>query len=322
VEATEDGGAFSDAGLAGYRAVIFLNTTGDVLDAEQQAAFERYIRAGGGFVGVHAAADTEYGWRFYLRLVGATFRSHGAVQEGLLRVEDRGHPASESLPDPWRVWDEWYDFRGSPRSRAHVIVSLDETSISDGSMGGDHPIAWYRDVEGGRSFYTARGHTPESFGEPELREHLLGGIRWAAGLAEATPGTPLPDASGLGLAVLDEAVDRGMELEVLPDGGVLFAERGGALKLWRPETQRSEVVARLAVQDSDEDGLLGLALDPGFAQNGWLYLFYSPPDAAEQRVSRFSLGASGLDMGSSAGAVAAYLGRGRPFETDVVYTCT
>src|SRR6202171_6581348 len=88
VDATEDSGAFTDANLARYRAVVFLLTTGDVLDATQQAAFERYVRAGGGFAGVHSASDTEYGWAWYGQLVGAYFKHHPAVQPGVVRIED------------------------------------------------------------------------------------------------------------------------------------------------------------------------------------------------------------------------------------------
>jgi type 1 glutamine amidotransferase len=193
VVTTEQPETFTDAELRKHAAVVFLNTSGDVLDETQQAAFERYIRAGGGFVGVHSAADTEYGWGFYVQLVGATFRSHDAIQEGVLTVDDRGHPASAKLPAPWRVTDEWYNFRASPRGKVHVLLSLDETSVRGGLMGADHPIAWYREIEGGRSFYTARGHTREAYAEPAFRDHLVGGIRWAAGLEPATAATPLPD---------------------------------------------------------------------------------------------------------------------------------
>jgi glucose/arabinose dehydrogenase len=289
VQATEDPSVFSDAGLRQFDAVVFLNTTGDVLDLDEQAAFERYIHAGGGFVGVHAAADTEYSWSFFLRLVGATFLSHDAVQPGTLRVEDRGHPASANLPDSWIVTDEWYNFRASPSGKVHVLASLVETSVTGGRMGADHPIAWYREFEGGRSFYTARGHTAESFAEPAFRDHLLGGISWAMGAAEARPATPLPDASGLRTVVLDGAVSRGMELDVASDGRVFFVERRGLIKLWDPETRQTSIVGSISVHSNDEDGLIGLVLDPGFADNGWLYLFYSAVSVPEQRVARFSL---------------------------------
>ncbi|MEU5279117.1 ThuA domain-containing protein [Streptomyces asoensis] len=179
VDATEDAGAFTPANLRRYDAVVFLSTTGDVLDAAQQKAFETYIRRGGGFVGVHAAADTEYDWAFYGGLVGAWFRSHPAVQPAAVVVEDRAHPATSGLGGTWNRTDEWYDYRSNPRERVHVLASLDEDSYSGGTMNGDHPIAWCRTYQGGRTFYTGAGHTKESYADPAFRAHLLGGIRYA-----------------------------------------------------------------------------------------------------------------------------------------------
>ena len=180
VDATEDGGAFTDADLKPYAAVIFLNTTGDILTDPQQAAFERYIKAGGGFVGVHAASDTEYGWPFYAKLVGAQFDSHPAIQKATLKRETADHPATAGLPETWERTDEWYNFRANPRPDVRVLLSLDESTYQGGKMG-DHPAAWCHEYEGGRAFYTALGHTKESYEEPFFLKHLLGGIEWAAG---------------------------------------------------------------------------------------------------------------------------------------------
>ncbi|MEU4480640.1 lectin [Micromonospora sp. NPDC023966] len=185
VTATEDAAQFTTANLARYEAVIFLNTTGDVLNATQQTAFEAYIGAGGGYVGVHAAADTEYDWPFYGNLVGAWFASHPAIQPANVKVEDRGHAATAHLPQTWNRTDEWYNYRTNARSTAHVLATLDESSYSGGSMGGDHPHAWCKAYAGGRSFYTGGGHTQASYTEAAFRAHLLGGIRYAAGRSKA-----------------------------------------------------------------------------------------------------------------------------------------
>jgi len=203
VSATEDAGAFTTANLAQYEAVVFLNTTGDVLAAAQQTAFEAYIGDGGGFVGVHSAADTEYDWPFYGELVGAYFDSHPAVQEADIHVEDRAHPGTAHLPRTWTRTDEWYDYRASPRPSAKVLASLDESTYSGGRMGDDHPITWCQEHAGGRSFYTGGGHTAASYSEPGFRTQLLGGIRYAAGQAHAdcrpeTGYTPLFDGSTAG----------------------------------------------------------------------------------------------------------------------------
>lgn len=187
VAATENAADFTDANLAQFAAVIFLSTTGDVLDATQQSAFERYIRAGGGYAGVHAASDTEYAWPWYGGLVGAWFSSHPAIQKALVLVEDFTDPATRFLPEAWTRTDEWYNFRTNPRSSVHVLARLDETTYTGGTMGADHPIAWRHEYDGGRAWYTAGGHTSESFSEPLFLTHLLGGIRYAANAVSNPP---------------------------------------------------------------------------------------------------------------------------------------
>jgi type 1 glutamine amidotransferase len=190
VDATEDPSIFTDPGLSGYRAVIFLLTTGHILDDAQQAAFEAYIAAGNGWVGVHSAADTEYDWSWYGGLLGAYFASHPDVQPATIVREDVDHPSTASLPEVWGRTDEWYNFRTNPRATAdiHVLARLDESSYSGGTMG-DHPIAWCHSYAGGRAWYTAGGHTSESYSEPLFLAHLLGGIEYAAGGADQ-PATP------------------------------------------------------------------------------------------------------------------------------------
>jgi type 1 glutamine amidotransferase len=181
VTATEDPAKFTAANLAQYEAVVFLSTTGDVLNASQQTAFEQYIAAGHGFVGVHSAADTEYDWPWYGGLVGAYFNNHPSIQQATINVVDTTHPATAGLPQRWARTDEWYNFRTNPRPDVHVLATLDESTYSGGAMGADHPIAWCHDYAGGRAFYTGLGHTAASFAEPLFRQHLLGGIQYAAG---------------------------------------------------------------------------------------------------------------------------------------------
>jgi type 1 glutamine amidotransferase len=194
VDATEDPEAFRDATLSAYRVVVFLLTTGDVLDADGQAALERFVGSGGGFVGVHSATDTEYDWPFYGRLVGEYFAGHPSVQPATVRIEDRAHPATALLPVAWPRTDEWYNFRTNPRGRVHVLATLDEGTYSGGSMGADHPIAWCQEIAGGRAIYTAGGHTRESYTEPLFVAHLAGAVRWAAGLepGDCGPGERVP----------------------------------------------------------------------------------------------------------------------------------
>ena len=197
VDATEDPTRFTDDNLRRYRCVVFLSTTGNVLDDAQQRAFEAYVRTGGGYAGVHAAADTEYEWPWYGRMVGAWFKGHPDIQQADVKVEDRTHRSTAMLPETWKRTDEWYAFRANPRSDVHVLASLDEKSYRcaapSTNMGGDHPIAWYHDFDGGRAWYTALGHTKESYAEPLFREHLREGILWAGG-EKAAP-APAPAAT-------------------------------------------------------------------------------------------------------------------------------
>lgn len=182
VDASEDPAVFSDSGLAPYAAVVFLSTTGDVLAAGQQAAFERFIRAGRGYVGVHSAADTEYDWAWYGGLMGAFFQDHPpGLHPARLVVEDRTHSSTAHLDATWERTDEWYNFRTNPRASVNVLITLDEGTYTGGTMGADHPIAWYHPYDGGRAWYTGLGHTAETFTEPAFIQHLLGGIRWASG---------------------------------------------------------------------------------------------------------------------------------------------
>jgi len=183
VDFTEDSAAFTDANLARYDAVIFLLTTGTILDNNQKAAFERYIRAGGGYVGVHSASDTEYDWPWYGGLVGAYFdriHGHSKVTQATIHVTDRAHPSTVMLPALWVRTDEWYNFASNPSNSVHVLLTVDEKTYTGGVMGADHPIAWYHTYDGGRAWYSAMGHTSESYSEPLFLAHLWGGIIYAA----------------------------------------------------------------------------------------------------------------------------------------------
>ncbi len=185
VDSTESAAQFTTSNLARYDAVAFLSTTGDVLNADQQKAFENYVATGGGYVGIHAAADTEYDWEFYGGLVGAYFDSHPQIQSATVRVEDHDHPATAHLDEEWERTDEWYNYRTNPRDQAKVLAALDETTYTGGNMKGDHPISWCQTYQGGRSFYTGLGHTKESYAEPAFRQHLSGGLRYATGQVKA-----------------------------------------------------------------------------------------------------------------------------------------
>ncbi|MBO0782567.1 MAG: ThuA domain-containing protein [Ktedonobacteraceae bacterium] len=178
---TEDASLFNDRQLAQYKAVVFLMTSGNILNDRQKRAFERYIEHGGGYAGVHSASDTEYNWPWYGKLVGAYFLSHPHIAQATINVSDTTHVSTSMLPAHWTRVDEWYNFRSNPRANVHVLLTLDETSYQGGTMGHDHPVAWYHTIDHGRAWYTALGHTTESYREPLFLEHLWGGIMYAAG---------------------------------------------------------------------------------------------------------------------------------------------
>jgi len=188
VDATEDASYFTPKNLAKYQVVIFLSTSGNILDGEQQAAFKNFIEQGGGLAAIHAAVAgdvaTEGAWPWYGEALCARFTNHSAIVQATVNVEDRKHPSTAPLPEHWIRKDEWYNFIASPRDQAHVLAALDETTYKGGTMGKDHPIAWCKEVGKGRIWYTALGHTEASFAEPLFLKHLLGGIEAAAG---ATP---------------------------------------------------------------------------------------------------------------------------------------
>ncbi|TWG06977.1 hypothetical protein FHX80_115478 [Streptomyces brevispora] len=190
VDATEDPAVFED-GLHDYAAVVFLSTSGEVLTPAGRTGLRAYCTAGGGFMGVHAAACTEYDWPFYGELLGARFDRHPAFQPGTLVIEDHDHPATAHLGDTWDLADEWYDFRDDPRGRVRVLASADASSY-EGGTGVDHPLVWTREHDGARVFYTALGHAPQAYTDPVFRAHLLGGLRHVMHRTRVSPASPTP----------------------------------------------------------------------------------------------------------------------------------
>ena len=310
VDTTEDASRITEDSLRQYAAVIFLHTTGNILDRPAEVDLQRFIQAGGGFAGVHAAADAEYDWRWYGRLVGGYFASHPAIQQATLRVTDRSHPATSHLPESWARTDEWYNFKRIADSLT-VLMTIDETSYTGGSNGANHPMSWHHEFDGGRAWYTALGHTGESFSDSLFLKHLLGGIQYAMGRSRAldyarATAERVPADSLLERVVLTEGtLTEPTEMAILPGGDVLIAQRTGELALYRAADRSMHVAARLNVYSQSgvknvnaEEGLLGIALDPAFASNRFVYLFYSPSDSSVNRLSRFIFDGESLQMSS------------------------
>lgn len=310
---TEDANQFVTLNLKKYSAVIFLNTTGDVLNDAQQQEFERYIQAGGGYLGIHAAADCEYDWPWYGKLVGAWFLDHpnpNNVQKGRFYVVDKNHSSTKDLPDSFERSDEFYSFKNIDPS-IKPLINIDEKSYQGGNNGDNHPMSWYRDFDGGRSFYTNMGHTDETFSEPLFLKHVWAGLHYAMGGDTPAPldySKSKPEENRFSKVVLAEKLNEPMELTPLNDGRILFIERHGAVRLYNTETKQLKTIANIAVStkytdaegkvSEGEDGLLGLNKDPNFATNHWIYLFYSDPVKSANILTRYTLNGDVLDLQS------------------------
>jgi glucose/arabinose dehydrogenase/cytochrome c551/c552/type 1 glutamine amidotransferase len=310
IDTTTNADWFNEDTLKKYSAVIFLSTTGDLLNHYQEADFERYIQAGGGFVGIHGAADAEYDWGWYGRLVGGYFKNHPKIQEAKLDIVDKKHLSTKHLPDPWMHTDEWYNFKKLSKD-FNVLINLDESSYKGGSNGKEHPIAWYQEFDGGRSFYTGLGHTDEAFADSLFLTHLLGGIKYAIGknlVLDFSKATTLrvPEEERFSKTVLAEGeFFEPTEMAILPNLDILVAQRRGELMLYNQGTKELAQVGFLNVyfqaevpKVRAEEGFMGLAADPDFENNNFIYAFYSPADTSVNRLSRFEFKDNKLNMES------------------------
>ena len=305
VVATEDAEFFNEENLKEFMCIVFLNTTADVLDPVQQSQMERFIQAGGGFVGVHAAADTEYGWPWYGKLVGAYFESHPLdpnVQDGVLTITNPNHMATDSLPETWNTRDEWYNFKSiDPNNQ--VLMTIDETTYEGGTNGAFHPMAWHKEYDGGRSFYTALGHTDEQFSDPLFLNHLLGGIRYSIGLGAPVDysraySEMVPVENRFTKVTFRQNLNEPMELDFLDPKRIIYIERRGGIHIYDIEQQSDSLIVEFPVFSGLEDGLLGMAVDPNYEENNWIYLYYSQVDKDQQNLSRFELTNSRLVLDS------------------------
>jgi len=314
VDTTWNANLFNEENLKQYSAIVFLSTTGNVLDAKQEAAFERYIQAGGGYVGVHAATDTEYDWGWYNKLVGAYFQSHpSGTPEADFIIKDNTHISTQMFTDSvWHRTDELYNYK-KINPDVNVLMTLDESTYEGGENGDFHPFAWYHEFDGGRSFYTGGGHTNESYSEELFLKHLLGGIQYAIGenlildYSKATSQIP-PDVNRFSkVSLVEGEFYEPTEMTILPNNDILISQRHGEILLYKPSTDSLTQVAVLDVYDKTlntpgvnaEEGLMGIQKDPDFTNNNWIYVYYAPTgDEQVNRLSRFKFKDDVFDMAS------------------------
>ena len=175
---SEDPALFTHDNLKKYKVIVFLSTSGSFLNDEQKESFRKYIQNGGGFVGIHAATTSFYEWEWYNKMIGAWFINHPPIQPAMLIIKDNNHPSTKHLPERWEHTDEWYNFK-SISPDINVLITVDEKSYKGGQNGNFHPVSWYHTFEGGRVFYTAMGHSGETYSDKLFLEHLEGGLKWA-----------------------------------------------------------------------------------------------------------------------------------------------
>jgi len=308
VDTTEDASLINEENLQQYAAVIFLSTTEDVLDDNQEADLQRYIQAGRGFVGIHAATDTEYQWGWFNRLVGAQFASHPQIQEAHITCVDSTHASTRHLPHDWVRTDEWCNFKNL-YPKINVLLNLEETSYTGGTNGEEHPIAWYHEYDGGRAWYTALGHTEESFQEEAFLQHLLGGIQYAIGdnkpyQLENITAQRRPEDNRVERTMLIEGqLTEPTEFTILPNLDMLVVERRGDIKHYSARTKQLRLLGKLDVyheteiEDVDaEEGLMGIQASPDFAETGYVFMYYSPAYTSVNRLSRFTFRGDSLDF--------------------------
>ncbi|MFJ5518743.1 ThuA domain-containing protein [Streptomyces griseoluteus] len=315
--ATDDASVFTNEKRLGtFNAVVFLTGGGDVLDPEQEAGLEAYLKAGGGFLGIHDAARTEPYSDWFTGLIGArpASASPAAVQRATVEIPDRSHPATKGLPLEWKRPDKWFNWSSNPTGKVHTVAKVRESSYQPGTgaNGVDHPVSWCRDYSGGRSFYTGMGGTVESFAETDFRDHLRGALLWTTRLSRADCKATI-DANYSAVRVTQpnqpgqqDQIGEPHGLVVAPDGRVLYIGRGGGtndapvvtdwnnpdvgkgtgqIHVYDPATRKVTLAGALTVFGNKgggdelvkvEEGLLGIELDPGFESNGWVYLHYTP----------------------------------------------
>ena len=296
---SEDADIITEENLPKFNAVVFLNTTGNILNDAQKADFERYIQAGGGFMGIHAAADCEYSWPWYNKLVGAWFASHPGgdvsnIQMGKMTVHDQNHPSTRHLPETFERKDEFYDFRSLQISPDDVLITVDEKSYKKGRMGDWHPMAWYHDFDGGKVFYTNFGHVESTFdSEPDMQKHMIEGLKSV--LADhldysKAHSQRAPEENRFVKTTLANNLFEPTELVAMPNGKIMVVERRGDVKMWLPEKEEFKTINHIDVFDTFEYGLMGVGIDPYFSRNNYVYLYYTPNTDAhnENYLSRFT----------------------------------
>ena len=327
-EVSEDSAIFNDADLARFDAIVMFQTSGDPWTGPgEKEALQRFQQAGNGIAAIHNATDMRGNFAWWDNLVGALMPGHAATSpplglQGEIIVEDRVHPSTRHLAGDtrWVRNDEWYNFDRDIRGNAHVLLAMDESTYDEGdgsAVADDHPISWCKPYDGGRVFATALGHFGAHYDEPALLAHIVGGVKYAAGIEAADCGGTIN--SNFEKVTLDDNTSAPFALDVAPDGRVFYTELvRGQIRVYDPQVGQVKTALTLDVYSGGEDGALGITVDPDFATNRFIYVYYSPQSSDNNdpanwfnRVSRFTVGAdSTIDPASEKLIVEVPAGRG------------
>ena len=287
---------FTDEGLAAFDAILVFQANGDPWNASEKGALERWMQAGGGIAAVHNALDMRGSYPWWDTMVGSLMPGHAPTgadpgPQGVVRNEDTTHPSTlhfegtESVTR-WTRNDEWYNFSNNVRGTAHVLQTMDESTYSGGTMGYDHPITWCKPYDGGRFWGTALGHFPSHYDEPDFMAQLVGGVKYVAGLEEGDCGGTV--WSNFERVPLDQNTSAPYAIDIADDGRVFYTELvRGQIRMYDPATQAVTTVLEVPVYSGGEDGLLGIALDPDFAQNGHIFVYRAPASADDSDPANF-----------------------------------
>ena len=270
---------FTSANLAQYDAIFFwqassLNrgdtTSPQLFTTAEQQAIEEFARAGGGIGAMHASVTMGAGavtWPWWDApgdsAIGALMPGHSATDANNLatvQVSDRHHPSTKDLPDSYRFGDEHYTFSSNVRGTHHVLMTLDEESYNVGTgitrMGADHPIAWCRMYDGARIWSSSLGHFSAAYlengGDNNLIKHLVGGVRYVAGLAGKDSDCEATVWTNFSRTVLATDLRGAIGMDIARDGKVYWTEIGnqainseGRLRMYNPQTKATSTLLTL-----------------------------------------------------------------------------
>ena len=301
---------FNSTNMAFYDLIIFLNRNGNGFSAAEKLAFQQFIQSGKGAAFINSAGVPTSNWSWFDDLVGGYVSTQTGSQSGVVKVVDGVHPATNTLPQRWTLTDAFYNLQSNPRGEVHVLATLDESTVSGAGNGVDHPIAWVREYDSGRSFYTTLGGTTGIYSNTDYLDHLLGGIEWAAGAEAGDAGATVD--TNFDVNTLIGPVDGCMGFDVAPDGRIFYILKKGEVWVWDPATSASTKALDYTAAGGNhkvytpyENGMIGIALDPQFPSDPYIYLHYtftgSNPwggGVGQQRVVRLSVSGNTINPAS------------------------